>query len=151
MTDLKNILHGSLVVVGIGNPLRGDDGFGPSLVRELQGLPFTCIDAGTAPESHVGAIVRTNPETVIIADAVSLDEKPGSWKIIEPGDIARTGFSTHDLSPSLFLEYLGSQTNATIWLLAVQPRTLCFGSELSPAVKNSLEEIVRVFKETYHA
>ena len=42
----------SILVLGLGNPLRGDDGVGPRLVEELtrRGLPrgVTALDGGSA-------------------------------------------------------------------------------------------------------
>ena len=37
--SLKDILKGKIVILGIGNMLRGDDGFGPALVGALEGNP----------------------------------------------------------------------------------------------------------------
>ena len=38
---------GKVVIVGIGNLLRGDDGFGPALIERLSGnVEARCIDAG---------------------------------------------------------------------------------------------------------
>ena len=63
-----------IVLVGIGNPLRGDDGFGPALIAALDGqVRAVCIDAGTAPESYAGKIIKENPDTVVFVDAADLD------------------------------------------------------------------------------
>ena len=33
---LKEIFKGKIVIVGVGNTLRGDDGFGPMLIEKLK-------------------------------------------------------------------------------------------------------------------
>ena len=79
---MTNLLHGRLrgktVIVGIGNSLRGDDGFGPALVQRLQGrVRPVCIDAGVAPENYLGRIVKEQPDTVLLVDAAHLGLEPG--------------------------------------------------------------------------
>lgn len=141
----KDILKGKVVIVGVGNILKGDDGFGPLLIERLKTHSFVCIDAGTSPESYVGVIKRHNPDTIIIADAVHLGELAGTWDILNASDIAKSGFTTHDLSPSLFLEFLKNETNAQIYLLGMQPATTGFGSEVSDGVRKSLNELSLLF------
>ena len=56
---LSDIKKKKVVLLGIGNILKGDDGFGPALVHELEGkVPITCIDAGPAPENYAGKIIK---------------------------------------------------------------------------------------------
>jgi hydrogenase 3 maturation protease len=146
------ILKGKVVLVGIGNPLRGDDGFGPALIERLQGqVHAVCLDVGSSPESYTGKIVREKPETLLLIDAVHLAKGPGTFEVLEKSEILKTGFTTHDLSPSLFIEYLESQTPAAIYLLGVQPETVELGAEMSSAVMQTLEKLVSILKEALHA
>ena len=138
----EKILKGKVVLVGIGNPLRGDDAFGPKLVERLTGkVRAVCIDAGTAPESYTGKIVKEKPDTIVLADAVHLDKAPGEYAFLGKAEILKSGFTTHDMSPSLFIEYLESQTRADIYLLGVQPQTLSMGADMSEPVKQTLERL----------
>ena len=49
---LKDILKGKVVIVGIGNTLKGDDGFGPAVIEQLRETPLpdgvAAVDGGTA-------------------------------------------------------------------------------------------------------
>ena len=58
----------SVLVLGIGNPFRGDDGVGPRVVEELtnRGLPerVTALDAGTAPPLPTPAELRLAAEAL---------------------------------------------------------------------------------------
>lgn len=138
-----DVLKGKVVFVGIGNTLRGDDAFGPELVQQLQGkIRAVCIDAGSAPESYAGKIAKENPDTIILVDAVHLGKAPGELELLQKSDILKAGFTTHDMSPSLFIEYLESQTHAQIYLLGVQPQTLSLGTEMSKPVKQALETVM---------
>ena len=149
---MREILKGKVVLVGIGNPLRGDDAFGPQLIEHLAGkVRAVCIDAGSAPESYTGKIVKEKPDTIILVDAVHLDKSPGEYALLRKAEILKSGFTTHDMSPSLFIDYLDNQTRADIYLLGVQPQTLLMGSEISEPVKQTLEKLALTLEEALHA
>ncbi len=149
---LSKVFKGRTVIVGMGNVLKGDDAFGPRLVERLKGdAKAVCIDAGSAPENYTGKIIKERPETIIIADAVHLGLKPGECDVLRKDDIVRSGFTTHDISPVMFIEYLENQTGADIYMLAVQPETVGFGEEMSDSVKKALEEISVLIKEAQDA
>jgi len=149
---LKSILKGKLVMVGIGNPLKSDDAFGPELVKRLmEETNIVCIDAGTAPESYSGKIARENPDTVLLLDAAHIDGKPGDWAIMEGEEIVKSGFTTHDISPRMFIEYLKERTKANIYLLGVQPERLSIGEDMSNSVKNTMDKLFHKIKELCNA
>lgn len=141
-TNLKDILKGKIVIVGIGNIIRGDDGFGPLLIEKIKdGARVVCLDAGTAPENYLGKIAKENPDTVLIIDAVHLGKNPGEYEILKGEDIAKCGFTTHDISPVMFIEYLTRETGADIYMLGVQPQSIDLGFEISPKLKEILDEV----------
>ncbi len=138
----QDILKGKVVIVGIGNILRGDDAFGPAFIEKIKGhIDAVCIDAGSAPENYVGKIVKLEPDTILIVDAIHLDLKPGEYEILEKNDINRSGFTTHTLSPVMFIEYLEKEINANIYILGIQPENTSFGEEISKNVAETLKEL----------
>jgi len=143
---LTDIVKGKVVIVGIGNILRGDDGFGPYLIEKIKDrVPAVCIDAGSAPENYAGKIVKEKPDTIILVDVVHLDLAAGKYEVLKGADIINSGFSTHDMSPRMFIKYLESQTKAEVYLLGVQPEGVSFGDEMSDVVKKSLDDIAELF------
>lgn len=133
------ILKGRVVIVGVGNVLRGDDGLGPVFVERLKdkvGVP--CINAGNAFENYLGVIIRERPETVLLVDAVHLDMDPGEFAIVDPSRIEHGGLSTHDISPSLFLNFLVEETKCDVFLLGVQPERIELGTGISQTVRETL-------------
>ena len=138
-----------IVIVGIGNTLKGDDAFGPSLVGRLKNekIRAICIDVGTSPENYADKIIKEKPDIVLFVDAASIDLKPGEYRLLRPDEILKSGFTTHDMSPGMFIEYLKKMTNAEIFLLGVQPENISFGSEMSKPVKKTLEDVLKTFKE----
>jgi hydrogenase 3 maturation protease len=149
---LSRIIKGKTVFLGVGNVLRGDDGFGPALIERIRGnVDAVCIDAGSAPENYAGKIIKEAPDTVIIVDAAHLGRKSGEYEILKKEDIARAGFTTHDQSPDMFIGYLEANTEADIYMLAVQPEKVLFGEDMSASVKKAIEEITRAIKGGNHA
>jgi len=140
--EVSRIFSGKVVFVGIGNILRGDDGFGPALIEKLKGkVPAVCIDAGSAPENYSGKIIKEAPDTVILVDIAHMGMKPGEYDVLKKDDILRSGFTTHDLSPNMFIEYLEKETGADIYMIAAQPENVAFGEHMSDSVKAALDEI----------
>ncbi|MFH1791167.1 MAG: hydrogenase 3 maturation endopeptidase HyCI [Candidatus Omnitrophota bacterium] len=139
---LENILKGTVVIVGIGNILRGDDGFGPALVSALKGRTrAVLIDAGVSPENCTGLVKKAAPDTVVLVDAVHMDLEPGECRILGEEDILKTGFSTHDASQNMFMQYLKSETGARIYMLGLQPATVALGSGMTEKVSAAVPEI----------
>ncbi|MFH1519564.1 MAG: hydrogenase 3 maturation endopeptidase HyCI [Candidatus Omnitrophota bacterium] len=149
---LKDILKGKVVIVGIGNIIRGDDGFGPALINKIKDeTRAVCIDAGSAPENYIGKIIKEKPDTVLIIDAVYLGRNPGEYEILEEEDIVKCGFTTHDISPAMFMECLTKETEADIYMFGVQPKTIELGSELSLSLRQTLREVARLIRESFNA
>ena len=141
-----------MIVVGIGNPLRGDDGFGPALVERLQGkVSMVCIDAGNAPENYLGRIVKEEPDTILLVDVAHLGLEPGQYRILQPDDILKCGLTTHDMSSRMLIEYLNNQTQADIFMLAVQPQNISLGEAMSERLNRTLDEIDLLIQEGIHA
>lgn len=80
------------VVIGCGNPLRGDDAVGPTLIRRLgrHHLPadVACVDAGTDAFGLVGRI--KDAARVIFVDACRSGRPPGSLVAWTPSSPARS-------------------------------------------------------------
>jgi len=143
----QGILKGKTVILGIGNVMKGDDGFGPALVKNLESATgVVCIDAGPTPENYVGPIAKHKPDTVLIVDAMHLGKNAGHYEILRSEDVMKCGFTTHDSSPSMFLEYLKSRTQAEIYFLGVQPEKVSLGDEMSESVTKAINEITDLIK-----
>ncbi|MBA3725495.1 MAG: hydrogenase maturation protease [Armatimonadetes bacterium] len=77
----------SILIVGIGNVLRGDDGFGPAVLAEVQ---KGSLPAGTRlAELGIGGIglvheLMDGYDLLIVIDAVERGGSPGDLYILEP-------------------------------------------------------------------
>ena len=153
---LKSILKGKTIIIGIGNSIRGDDGVGPELIKELnnsqlsilrlysgQALNYQLIllDAGEVPENYLGKVTKLKPDTILLVDAVDFGREPGSTRIIDTEFLSEGGLSTHNASLKLSIEYLKKETGANIFLLGIQPQNITMGSEISYSVEKKIKEI----------
>ena len=124
----------------MGNPARGDDGFGPALIAALPALPgVVAFDAGMAPENWLGPIARAEPRTVLFVDAADIGEAPGTLRLLRAEELGGCGLSTHALPLGLLLPIAEERCGAPCLLLAVQPLSLAHGERLSMPVQAALQ------------
>lgn len=121
--ELAELLSGAVTIVGIGNPMRGDDAFGPLLARRLAGrVGVIVIDAEDVPESFVCTVIAGSPESVLFLDAIDLGEAPGAAALLGAGEVSAYMPSTHRMPLSMLMEIVQRETGARVAVLAVQPR-----------------------------
>lgn len=140
------------VLLGIGNLLWGDEGFGPRVIAELagrQGLPpkVELIDGGTQGLYLLPLIQET--QRLIVFDAIDFGDPPGCLRILRDGEIPaffgqrplslhQTGF-TDVLAAAELTGFLPS----AITLIGVQYADIeTWGGGLSPAVAAALAPAV---------
>jgi hydrogenase 3 maturation protease len=146
--ELSQILLGKVLIVGIGNPLRSDDGFGPALIQRIKDkIKADCLDAGLSPENYIGKIISLKPDTILFIDTVSMNEEVATMKLIEEDQIPEYGFSTHNMSPILMIENIKGRIKTKIFLLGIEPKSLKFGEEISEELKQKLTYLENIFIE----
>lgn len=150
LEHLKSHLKGKVVILGIGNTFRSDDGIGSILASRLQGkVPYAVLDSGPGPENYLGKVIKEAPDNIIIIDAVDFGATPGEFRELDGEDVKTSNlFSTHNSSISLIINYLQSNTKADIIVLIIQPKTLVFGDELSPELAGTLTKLENWFYES---
>ena len=106
------MLHSEIVIVGCGNPLFGDDGFGPAVIEEMEKL--TLPDNVTIQDGGAGAphfiFNFLNPEVtkkLIVVDIADFNAKPGSISRISGKDLNRGHILTpiHGMGSNQLLSY----------------------------------------------
>jgi hydrogenase 3 maturation protease len=136
------------VVMGVGNPLRGDDGFGPAVLRRLEGrIGCPLLDCGSAPENFAGKVRGMSPDVVLVVDAAELGAEPGELRLVEGARAGASGFSTHAAGLDMLFAYLGEQCGASGWLLAAQPAVLGLGEEMSAEMLGAVERAAGLLVE----
>ncbi len=146
---IQSIFHNkSCLVFGCGNPLFGDDGFGPEVINFLESqyeLPphVACLDVGTSIRDILfNLLLDTNlPHTLIIVDAVEVQgRKPGEIFEIRVDDIAPakiSDFSLHQFPTTNMLKEISEETPIEVRVLVVQTSGLpsCVEAGLSKPVQ----------------
>jgi hydrogenase 3 maturation protease len=132
------VLREPTCLVGVGNPLRRDDGVGPWIVGAVReavaGTRLSVVDAQSVPENFVHVVARADCRNVIFVDAVAVEGESGT---VVFGPLAEfpeaESFSTHKLALSFsgkFLEAAGKKA----YLLGIVPADLEFGEGLTAEV-----------------
>jgi len=150
------IMPRRILVAGIGNIFLGDDGFGVAVVRRLarRALPdgVQVVDFGIRGMDLAYALLE-DYDAVILVDAASRGEKPGTLSLIEPqmDQEGALALDTHGMDPVKVLALaraLGARTTRT-WLVACEPGRLVDGDdpedvlvELSAPVLAAVDEAV---------
>ena len=153
-SQLSNFLTDceKLMVLGVGNELKSDDGVGPFIIKKLkqeniENKNLLFIDAGTVPENFTGKIRKENPTHLIIVDACLMDSNPGDMQIVNKYEFANIGISTHSMSLSFFVRYLEKDTEIAIIFVGIEPETMEWGVKPTPEVEKSANEFIETLKE----
>jgi hydrogenase 3 maturation protease len=140
-----------IVVMGVGNRMRGDDAIGCLVIDELtneNGL--TVIDCDSTPENYIDKVISLKPERVIIIDACNFKSEPGKFRLFSEKQIDKISqnlISTHNLPLNLTVTMIKKQLPCEILLLGVQPEQINFGEGLSPKLEKAKQKIVKYLKD----
>ncbi|MGW4561117.1 hydrogenase maturation protease [Streptomyces sp. NPDC004561] len=142
-------MSGRVVVIGVGNPLRGDDGVGPTAVEALRGR----VPDGTALTVSDGEPARMldlwrGADTVIVVEALrARPGRPGELHALTAADAAaRTAptASTHalGLGECLALAEALDRLPPRLVVHAMEVTDVELGAHLSEAVRSALPELI---------
>jgi hydrogenase maturation protease len=140
-----------VLILGLGNPLLGDEGIGVRVVEELQGLELpdgvTVVEGGTAGLGLIG--LMEGYQKVIIVDAADMGHPPGCVVRFTPLEAqlktVEAPLSLHQigLGEALTLAEALEVAPAERIIIGVQPRQVEMGAGLSPEVERAIPKIIR--------
>jgi hydrogenase maturation protease len=149
---LTSMANGKVLVLGIGNLLWADEGFGVRVVEALQrnyefSPEVSLMDGGTQGLALIPYVQQA--DTLVIADAVDFHEAPGTLVEVHdaevPAYLSYGKMSLHQVSfqEVLALSQLMGASPARLCLIGVQPEQLDdYGGSLSATVKAQIEPAV---------
>jgi hydrogenase 3 maturation protease len=141
----QKIMGKRLLIMGVGNRLRGDDAIGPLLMDRLQSNVIAdLLDAGDVPENYLGVIESASPEIILVVDAVNFGAQPGEVALFSLDQLSNMTVSTHNASLHLLFKALQLDPPPDVLLLAIQPANLIFGEPLSSPVMETLDMLARI-------
>ena len=139
LDELERLARGTVCVLGVGNRQRRDDGAGSLIAQALEPrMTGLVVDGGSVPENYLEKLVQSNPDTIVIIDAVEFAGLPGEIRLLDPYALAPGRVSTHGASLELSARYLRARTHAQLSLLAIQPVEVGPGEGLSEAVSRTV-------------
>lgn len=144
MLSLDGLAEGKVVVVGIGNTLRADDGAGSLVAGRLRERhPDVVFDAAQAPENYLAPIRRVGPDVVVLVDAADFGGSPGEVRAATADDVEGLMMGTHAAPLSMFMRVLGHETGADVRLVAVQVAITTLGANLTREVADAVDHLVQ--------
>jgi hydrogenase maturation protease len=142
-------------VLGIGNPLLGDDGFGVEVVRRLSEEMRESPDVEIIDGGSLGIYLLPYLEDkthLIVVDAINFNGKPGEiikFKLEEiPGYISFK-LSEHQITfheVIALMNLLNIKPDESL-IIGVQPKTNHWGDTMSQEVSEAIDKVVDEVKE----
>jgi hydrogenase maturation protease len=140
------------LVLGLGNPLLGDEGIGVRVVEELSGLELPdgveAVVGGTAGLGLIG--LMEGYQRVIIVDAAEMGHPPGHVVRFTPAEVqfkmVEAWLSLHQigLGEALALAEALGVAPAEVVIIGVQPGRIEGKVGLSPEVEGAVPQIIRM-------
>ena len=151
--------HKKILIFGIGNPGRGDDGLGPALIDRLKNSQtgdfqthaefgnLACACEFRYQLNVEDAYAVKDLDIVIFADAATRQEEAAVLEEAFPSDAI--AFTTHRMSPASVLalchELFGRTPKA--YTLSIRGHHWDIGEGLSPQGAENLEQALEMLKE----
>jgi hydrogenase maturation protease len=136
------------LVLGIGNPDRGDDGAGPAVAARLQGLLPADVEVAVHGGEMAGLLARLEgAASAFLVDACLSGAPPGSIRRLDVGPAplppGALGVSTHGfgLGEAVELARALRQLPPVCVIYAIEGTGFETGAPLSPAVAAAVAEV----------
>jgi hydrogenase maturation protease len=135
-----------ILIAGLGNYLLQDDGVGVHAVRALQQTPLPGVIVAEVGTAVLGVLHLLEwAEKILAIDAMQAGGTPGTIYAFAVDDVAGPGMqaSLHELNLLAALRFLPRQVKPEILIVGIEPQTIDYGLDLSPAVAAALPELTR--------
>lgn len=159
MTEQEHVKSGTLVL-GVGNTILTDEGVGPWVVERLQALNpeapgVTWMDGGTLSFSIASSV--EDAEHLIVVDATELNAEPGTVRVFVDEEMDKMlgshGRSIHEvgLMDLMNMARITGRLPQRRALVGIQPGTVDWGTEPTPAVGAAMAETARAVAQLIEA
>jgi hydrogenase maturation protease len=147
----------SLIIIGVGNLYRSDDGIGIRLIQELQKtmLPphVDLLDGGTDGLSLLNYM--EGYKEALILDAVNMGKSTGDSIFLTEKEMKLKSFqsslSTHGFGVAEVLTLAKTiNTPCSITVFGIQPSITTYGKILSSELENNISNYISSLEEFIH-
>jgi hydrogenase maturation protease len=142
------------LILGVGNIIMGDEGFGVHVVRSLRDIELP--DNVRVEEGGVGGFnllgLLEGVRCLIVVDIMMTDKHPGELLFFKPGQgLGEPGkkiISFHQVGVLELVQMWGLlDYEPEIFFLVTRPEKLEWGMELSPPVRRAADKAIRLLNE----
>jgi hydrogenase maturation protease len=145
------------LLIGVGNPDRGDDGAGRAVARRLLGRNDCALDVRESSGEATSLMnAWTGFDDVVVVDACRGAGPPGSVHVFGPEDVERVASlqhaSTHSLGVAAAIglaRALGTLPSRLV-IYAIEARHSAEGECLSPEADRAVLEVVALVMQGSH-
>jgi hydrogenase maturation protease len=133
-------------LVGVGNPIKRDDGVGLEVVSKLRKVlgarptPGLIIHASSLNPERIMSRVASKGDHLILFDAVDANKEPGSIVCASLDDTKFGFFATHNIPLKLIPGVAGGLSRMHV--VGIQPESLDVGEGLSDTVRMARDRLV---------
>jgi hydrogenase maturation protease len=145
---------GVTLILGVGNTIMGDEGFGVYVARQLKEIKLPSKvrveEGGVGGFNLLGSLEGVS--RLIVVDIMMTDKPPGELLFFRPGpDFAESGkriISFHQVGVLELVKMWGLLGyEPEIIFLVTRPEKLEWGMELSPPVQMAANKAIRLLNE----
>ncbi|AEF96739.1 coenzyme F420-reducing hydrogenase, FrhD protein [Methanotorris igneus] len=159
---MPEYLNKEILILGCGNVLFGDDGFGYAVVNKLNALKekipalnsnkIGIIDAGTGASHYILSLIDedTPIKKIIIIDAIDFGLKPGELIKLYPNDLPKIKkyyIDAHDMPLAGLIKEINEKYGIEVVVIGCQSKNMTAPDiclELSEEVKNAVDRAVEM-------
>lgn len=138
----------SVLVIGLGNPSRGDDALGPLCIERLQALNMPGVELLSDYQLQVEyALDLLGREQVVFVDATVDNAAPFRFAPVSAAE--DSSYSSHAMSPAAVLQACSRLYGEAppAWVMAIRGVGFALGEDLSAEAKESLDDAVAFLSE----
>jgi len=142
------------LILGVGNIIMGDDGFGVHVARRLKDAalpPYVRVEEGGVGGLNLLGLLE-GVGRLIIVDTMVTDKPDGELVFFRPGqgfgEPGKKAVSFHQLGVLELLQMwslLGHEIE--VYFLVTRPQNLSWGSRLSPPLQTAVDRAVEFLQE----
>ncbi len=148
---LEELIAGrKIVLMAVGNALRGDDAFGVWLGERIEHrITQRVFVTHDLPEDYAVKAADLRPDIVVVLDAINFGGEPGELHLVAARDVPPTPGVTHRPSLEMMARFIELDAGAETWVLGVQPQmdSVGVGSEMSAPVAAALDALEAMLLE----
>ena len=134
------------VFVGLGNLDRADDGLGIVAAQELKSRGYERAVTEDEWEKFLLNMSEQGGAPVVFIDAADFGAKPGELAVFPLSSVDSNHVTTHKVVLDFYKRILHRDDN-NHYLLAIQPSSVKFSREISPAVSGGLEQVIEFLSD----